>query len=163
MAYNPATAATVFTGLTDTPSSYSSQGLKHVRVNSGEDALEFVDEQTVTQALVVAVSDESTELTTGTGKITFRMPFAFTLTEVRASLTTASTSGAVTVDINEGGSTILSTKLTIDQDEKTSETAATAAVISDSSLADDAEMTIDIDGAGTGAAGLKVTLIGTKT
>lgn len=110
----------------------------------------------------VAASDETTAITTGTAKVTFRMPFAMTLTAVRASLTTASTSGVVTVDINEGGSTILSTKLTIDQDEKTSTSAATPAVISDAALADDAEMTIDIDGAGTGATGLKVLLIGTR-
>ena len=111
----------------------------------------------------VAVSDETTALTTGTAKVTFRMPAAVTLTEVRASLTTASSSGVVTVDINEGGTTILSTKLTIDANEKTSTSAATAAVISDTSLADDAEITIDIDGAGTGAAGLKIYLIGTLT
>src|SRR3546814_12903600 len=61
------------------------------------------------------------------------------------SLTTASSSGAVTVDINEAGSTILSTKLTIDQGEKTSTTAATPAVISDASLGDAAEITIDVD------------------
>ncbi len=111
----------------------------------------------------VAASDETTTLTAGTAKLTFRMPHAMTLTEVRASLTTVSSSGVVTVDINEGGSTILSTKLTIDASELTSTTAATAAVISDSSLADDAEITIDIDGAGTGAKGLKVTLIGTRS
>lgn len=110
----------------------------------------------------IACSDETTELTSGTAKATFRLPHAMTLTEVRASLTTASTSGAVTVDINENGASLLSTKLTIDQDEKTSTTAATAAVISDSALADDAEITVDIDGAGTGAAGLKVWLIGTR-
>jgi hypothetical protein len=66
------------------------------------------------------------------------------------------------VDINEGGTTILSTKLTIDANEKTSTTAATAAVISDSALADDAEITFDIDVAGTGAKGLKVWLLGTR-
>src|SRR3546814_10471770 len=93
------------------------------------------------------------ELMVGTGKVGFRLPHAVTLTAVRASLTTASSSGAVTVDINEAGSTILSTKLTIDQGEKTSTTAATPAVISDASLGDDAEITIDVDGAGTDAAG----------
>ena len=110
----------------------------------------------------IACSDETTTITTGDGKATFRLPHAMTLTAVRASLTTASTSGAVTVDINEGGTTVLSTALTLDQDEKTSTTAATAAVISDSTLADDAEIRIDIDGAGTGAKGLKVWLIGTR-
>lgn len=115
-----------------------------------------------TEHIGVAVGDETTAITTGTAKVTFRMPYAMTLTAVRASLTTASSSGTPTIDINEGGTTILSTKLTIDASEKTSTTAATAAVISDSSLADDAEMTIDIDVAGTGAAGLKVWLIGTR-
>lgn len=110
----------------------------------------------------VAVGDETTAITTGTAKVTFRMPHAMTLTAVRASLTTVSSSGTPTIDINEGGTTILSTKLTIDASEKTSTTAATAAVISDSALADDAEITIDIDVAGTGAAGLKVWLIGTR-
>jgi hypothetical protein len=112
----------------------------------------------------LAASDETTALTTGTAKVTFRMPHAMTLTAVRASLSTAQTSGSIfTVDINEGGTSILSTKLTIDNTEKTSTTAATAAVISDSSLADDAEITIDIDQIGDGTAkGLKVTLIGTR-
>lgn len=116
-----------------------------------------------TEVIMVAVSDETTAITTGTAKVTFRMPFALTLTAVRASLTTVSSSGLPTVDINESGSTILSTKLTIDVSEKTSTTAATAAVISDAALADDAEITIDIDVAGTGATGLKVYLIGTRT
>jgi hypothetical protein len=112
--------------------------------------------------LVVAASDESTALATGTAKITFRMPRAVTLTAVRASLTTAQASGTIfTVDINEGGTSILSTKLTIDNTEKTSTTAATPPVISDTALADDAEITIDIDQIGNGTAkGLKVMLIG---
>jgi len=70
------------------------------------------------------------------------------------------------VDINEGGSTIMTTnKLSIDAGEKTSTTAATAAGITDTSLADDAEITIDIDqvGSTTAGAGLKVWLIGTRT
>jgi hypothetical protein len=115
------------------------------------------------QPIIIAMGDETTAITTGTAKVTFRMPYGFALTEVRASLTTASSSGVVTVDINETGATILSTKLTIDAGETTSTTAAAAAVISDAALADDAEMTLDIDTSGTGAAGLKVTLIGSKT
>jgi hypothetical protein len=115
------------------------------------------------EAMMFAVSDETTALTTGVAKVTFRMPYAFTLENVRASVNTVSSSGVVTVDINENGSTILSTKLTIDASEKTSVTAATPVVISDTSLADDAEMTIDIDTAGTGAKGLKVVLIGRRT
>lgn len=112
----------------------------------------------------LAVSDETTALTTGTAKVTFRMPYAMTVTAVRASLSTAQASGSIfTVDINEGGASILSTLLTIDNTEKTSTTAATPAVISDNLLIDDAEITIDIDQIGDGTAkGLKVTLIGTR-
>lgn len=114
------------------------------------------------ESIVVAASDESTAITAGTGKLTFRMPYAFTLTAVRASLRTAQTSGVVlTVDINEGGTSVLGTKLTFDNTEKTTVTAVTAATITDTSLADDAEMTIDVDQVGDGTAnGLKITLIG---
>ena len=116
------------------------------------------------EAIQLAASDETTALTTGTAKVTFRMPFAMTLTAVRASLTTAQASGSIfTVDINESGTSILSTKLTIDNTEKTSVTAATAATITTSALTDDAIITIDIDQIGNGTAtGLKITLIGTR-
>lgn len=119
----------------------------------------------ILETFAVACSDETTALTTGNAKATFRMPYAFTLTEVRASVTTAPTGATLTVDINESGTTILSTKLTIDASEKTSVTAATPAVISDAALADDAEITVDIDQVGStvAGAGLKVYLIGYKT
>jgi hypothetical protein len=112
----------------------------------------------------LAVSDESTALTSGTSKVTFRMPYAMNVSSVRASLTTAQTSGSIfTVDINESGTSILSTKLTIDNTERTSVTAATPAVLSDTSLADDSEITIDIDQVGDGTAkGLKITIKGTR-
>lgn len=122
--------------------------------------LEEVRDNLYYEVLIVALGDETTAISTGTGVVTFRMPYAMKLSAVRASLVTASSSGLVTVDINEGGVSILSTEITIDQSETTSTTAATAAVISDADLADDAEITFDIDTAGTGAAGLKVTLIG---
>lgn len=114
------------------------------------------------EVLMIALGDETTAITTGTAKVTFRMPWAMTVTAVRASLTTVSSSGTPTFDINESGTSILSTKLTIDASELTSTTAATAAVISDASLADDAEITIDIDTAGTGAKGAKIYIIGTR-
>lgn len=109
----------------------------------------------------LACSDLTTTLTTGTTKAYFRVPKSFTITAVRASVLTAQTAGSIlTIDINESGTTILSTKLTIDNSEKTSTTAATAAVISDTSLADDAEITIDIDQVGTSPVGLIVWIIG---
>jgi len=115
-----------------------------------------------TTSFVLACSDEETDLTTGE-KIVWRMPYEYTVTAVRASLTTAATGGTLlTVDINEGGTSILSTKITIDASETTSTTAATPPVISDSALADDAEMSIDIDyiGSTNPGKGLKVYIIG---
>jgi hypothetical protein len=112
----------------------------------------------------LAASDETTNLTTGTSKITFRMPFYMTLTEVRGSLSTAQTAGALlTIDINLNGTSVLGTKLTFDNNEKTTVTAATPPTIVTSALTDDGEITVDIDAVGTaGAKGLKITLIGTR-
>lgn len=113
--------------------------------------------------LYIPVGDETTTITTGANKARFRMPYAMKLTKVKASLSTASSSGIPIIDINDNGTTIMAvTKLSIDATEKTSETAATAAVLSDTALAADSEITIDVDVAGTGAAGLKVWLIGEK-
>jgi hypothetical protein len=136
--------------------------------NDGADTITFAVDATgvkPTESLVIACSDETTAITTGTAKVTFRMPYAFTLSAVRASVTTAPTGATIIIDIKEAGTTILSTKLSIDASEKTSTTAASAAVISDSSLADDAEITINFDQVGStiAGAGVKVYLIGTRT
>lgn len=115
-------------------------------------------------SLSYAASDEVTNLTVGTNKLRFRMPFAFTLTDIQASLAVAQSAGSIfTVDVNMGTS-ILSTKLTIDNGEKTSVTADAPPVLSVTTLTNDAEMSIDIDQVGTaGARGLKVDLIGRRT
>lgn len=112
--------------------------------------------------LVIAASDESTNLTAGNGKVTFRMPYAMTLTGVRASVKTAPTGSILIVDINQNGVSVLGTKLSIDATEKSSTTAASPATITTTTLTDDAEMTIDIDqvGATVAGVGLKVVLMG---
>lgn len=116
-----------------------------------------------TESFIIACSDETTALTAGTGKAEFQMPYAFTVTEVFATVTTAATGATLlTIDINEGGVSIISTKITLDASEKTSRTAATPPVISDSSLASSGVITIDIDAVGStiAGAGLKVYIIG---
>jgi len=120
-----------------------------------------------TQSFIVACSDESTALTTGTAKVSWRMPYAFTLTAgaggITASCNQAPTGAILTMDINESGSTILSTKLTIAIGSTTS-VGGTAPVISDVNLAANALMTVDIDqiGSSNPGTGLKITLIGVK-
>ena len=118
------------------------------------------------QNFIIACSDETTALTTGTNKAVFRMPYAFTLTAVRASLTTAGSGiGGTTIDVNLNGSSIFTTTLlTIAAGDKTS-TSTTPPNITTTALTDDGEITIDLDGISSGAVetGLKVTLIGYKT
>lgn len=111
-----------------------------------------------TDHIMIACSDLTTNITTGTSKAYFRMPFAATLTGVKVSLISAGTVTGLTLDINEAGVSVLSTKLTTDATEATSATAAVAAVISDSSLANDSIITIDFDAVPTAGKGVIVTL-----
>lgn len=98
-------------------------------------------------------ADDTLVLTTGTAKFTIRLP-ACTVLAVRASLTTASSSGNPTFDINDDGTSIFGAqKLLIDANEKTSVTASVSPTIANPTIADDSEITIDIDTAGTNAAG----------
>jgi hypothetical protein len=130
-------------------------------IGSGTDyALGNHQHQRDSDVIVIPVGDESTALTTGTNRVRFRMPFAATLLAVRANVNTAPTGSTLIVDVNEAGASVLGTKLSIDATEFSSTTAASAATITDSSLADDAEISIDIDqiGSTVAGAGLKVSL-----
>lgn len=141
----------------------AASGVKYI-YNSADDRWDIVNSP-INVEFGFACSPEAEDVVAVTGAFTVRAPFAFAITEVRASVNTAPTGGPITVDINESGSTILSTKLTIDAGEKTSVTAATPAVISDANIADDAEITIDIDGVGPTIAGqgLKLWIIGVRS
>ena len=127
---------------------------------SRNDVVNRLNTMDVTQ---VACSDETSALTTG-DKVVFRVVGARSLVGVRASLTTAQSSGSIlTVDVKKNGTTVLSTLVTIDNGEKTSTTAATPAVISATpgvaDFADDDEATVAVPQVGTGGAGLKVSLL----
>lgn len=118
-----------------------------------------------TECIAIALGDETTATAAATEVATFHMPYPFTLTDVILGVTTAPTGAVMTADLNEAGSTVLSTKVTIDAGEKTSGTAATPPVISDATLAANALMTVDIDGVGStvAGAGAKIYLIGYQT
>lgn len=110
--------------------------------------------------LILAASDETSDLETGTATVTFHAPIDMTLTRVpRITVQTAPAGSTIVVDINDDGSTILSTKLSIDAGEKTSKTAATAGVLSATEIADDSILTVDIDQIGSGTAGKGLKLI----
>jgi hypothetical protein len=101
-----------------------------------------------------AVSDEETQITSGTSKITLFASRDFEINKVKVSLTTTG-STTTTVDVNINGSSILTSPLDLTSgNELASETGLTVAVDEDDKI------TVDIDVAGTGATGLKVYLIG---
>lgn len=118
----------------------------------------------INEELGFACSDESSVLTTGL-KVTFRMPFAMVLSEVRISLGTAATIGSFIVDVRQNGTSIFSTLVSIDATELTSTTASVPAVLSTTALIDDSLMTIHVTqiGSGDSGKGLKLLLIGKKS
>lgn len=140
--------------------------------NSSVSIIEDADDIDVTvaiegvnyESIVIPLSDIVSNLTTGNSKAYFRVPFSATVDSVRASVFEAQVSGSVlTFDINQNGTSILSTKITIDNTEKTSLTASIQPVVSNTSLTQDSEITFDIDQIGTvGAKGAIVTLIVTR-
>jgi hypothetical protein len=100
-----------------------------------------------------ACSDETTNITTGTGKLRFRMPFACTLLAVVFEANTAPTGSAAVFDLNEGSVSVFSTNPRIDAGGTDSSASGTPAVISDSSIAAGAVMTVDFDQIGSTVAG----------
>jgi hypothetical protein len=105
--------------------------------------------------LSFAVSDETTAITTGTAKITLRAPRDFQVTKVKVSLTTSG-STTTTVDVNVEGSTILTSPIDLSSGVFVNSTTS----ITTPTIDEDDVITVDIDVAGTGAAGLKIYLIG---
>lgn len=112
--------------------------------------------------LVIAASDETSNITIGSAKVTFYMPCDCSLSEVFTGLSGQSSSGSVTTDVKKAGVTIFSTLPVIQALEDTSLT-GTAAVLSTTTFLKGDKITIDITGAGTGAKGLKVVMIGRRT
>lgn len=118
-----------------------------------------------TEVAMLAVSDETTDLSTGTAKITFRAPYALENITFRANVNEAPTGSTIVVDINKNGSTMMTTnKLTIDASEETSVSAATAVGMTTTTCSDDDEFTVDVDqvGSTTAGKGLKITMYGNK-
>jgi len=119
-------------------------------------AATVINQNTSYAPIQLAASDQTSAITAGFAKMTFRMPYAGNLTGVRASVAGAPAGSTIIFDINQSGYSVLSTKLTIDANEKTSVTAATPAVISTGYLPDDTEITVDFDQVGSTNAGTGV-------
>ena len=145
------------------------EGAVATTIGANKVLLSMVAPAAKTEFIAIALGDESTVLaaaSTTVPVVTYHMPYGFTLTNVKVGLTAAGTGAALaTFDVHEAGVTVLSTKVTVDASEKTSATAATQPVISDSALAADSLIEIFVDLVDTDnlAAGAKVYLIGYQT
>jgi len=107
-------------------------------------------------------SDQEFDLELGT-VLTFPMPYDMQLLSVKANVITAPVGADIIVDILDDTSTsILSTLISIDDGEKSSEDSATPPVILTSAMGNDKQFSISITqkGSSTAGIGLVVTLIG---
>ena len=108
------------------------------------------------------VEDETaTPLTVGL-KVTFRMPFAGTLTGATASLTTASSSGNVVFDVRRNGVSVFSATPTLAAGAESTIGTAGTPTVSTPTLHQNDEITLHVVSAGTGAVGGKLVLIGNR-
>jgi outer membrane murein-binding lipoprotein Lpp len=130
--------------------------------NLSAEVIALTNTPKISACLSVAISDEITPLTIGTNKLSIRAPFNMTIRSVKASLTTAASSGITTFDININGVSMLGNKLNIDSSETSSKTAAVSATITTPSIIDDDVITFDVDAAGSGATGAKIYFIYTQ-
>lgn len=113
--------------------------------------------------MIVAVSDETTPLSTGLAKITFPWPADVTLSEVVGFVADAAdSSSSVGFDVRVNGSSIFSNTPSIDPGAFTSHGGGDPGVISTADVDRHDIVVIDILSAGDSAAGLKVLFIGTR-
>ena len=139
----------------------STLGKAFIRI--GGVSVDFSSAQAVDTSFVITCSDEGTDLDTlNNPKTTFRMPYGYVISAVRATVRVAPVGSTIIVDIKQNNVSILSTLITIDAGEFSSFTAAIPPVILTSSLTNDAEIEIFLNqvGSTTAGKGLKVYLIG---
>lgn len=104
----------------------------------------------------VALSDMTTDLTTGTAKAAWFAPEDGTLASVYIGVHDPSSSGVVRVDMNDSGGSVFTTRPAIDATEATSLTGTAAVLDGTVSFVRGDKFTFDIDDAGADAKGLQV-------
>lgn len=114
---------------------------------------------TFTNDLTIPITGTISAITTGVAKQTWYATYAATIKDIRITVASSTTTGTLTINIKKNGTTIFSTKPTIDATESSSRTAATAYVLSTTTCAAEDKFTFDVDGQGDGTAvNLQVTL-----
>ena len=113
-----------------------------------------------TLSFVVSMTAEDGDATVADDLAQIRLPFAFEVTECRAFCNVAPTGATLDVMIEEGGSNILSSAISIAISAKTA--SVSGGTITDTTLADNAIISFNCDqiGSSTAGAGLKCMIIG---
>lgn len=104
----------------------------------------------------IAMSDMTTDLTTGTAKSVWFAPEDGQLVSVYIGVHDPSSSGVVRIDMNDSGGSVFTTRPAIDATESTSLTGTAAVLDGTISFSRGDKFTFDIDDAGTDAKGLQV-------
>lgn len=104
----------------------------------------------------VALSDMTSDLTTGTAKAAWFAPEDGTLASVYIGVHDPSSSGVVRVDMNDSGGSVFTTRPAIDATEATSLTGTAAILDGTVTFSRGDKFTFDIDDAGTDAKGLQI-------
>jgi len=155
-----------FTDLYDNKQSTMTKAA-YTDVDTGTDDAKFMtalslrDSKTAFEIMGFALSDETTALTTGQ-KIAVYMPFDFTVKRVYCEVVTAPTDANLQIDVEDGGTSILNTVLSIIATQYTAETSTFASSATSYTLHKGDLLTIDIDqiGSTVAGAGAKVFLEG---
>lgn len=114
------------------------------------------------RAMVLPVVGEAATVVAGTGLVGIHMPFPFKVTDVALGANASSTSGAITVDLKVGGTTMFGTKPSIAQGSTWSGVPGKP-TLTITDIAAGSFLTLDVTAPGAGAKGLKVYLIGYLT
>lgn len=129
---NPIVSAIVkeeFIELNDTPSSYTGNSRKKVRVNAGENALIFFDDY---ETIRMVLTPDGEDAETG-DKVGFYVDGDWEIVSAHATAQTAPTGSAITINIKKNGSSITSTPITIPNGSNTS-LSSSGAVFSSTSV-----------------------------
>jgi hypothetical protein len=116
----------------------------------------------IQDVIVLSLSDGAATVGTKKDWLVY-CPYAYTITNLVLACDTVPTGANLIADLNVDGSSILSTKISVDATERTSVTAATPYVLSTTSLALGANISADIDQAAvSGGTNVQLTIYVTR-
>lgn len=128
------------------------------KVGNGTDAWTALDYANDSENVTFVLTEGNAFVGTDLATIEY-FPYAAEITSLVLVVKTAPTGSTLVVDLNKNDVSILSTKISIDATETDSTTAATAYVLSSTSIAVGDRLSVDIDQIGATLPGVNVQLI----